>query len=139
MLGTAIETMVWSMKVIETAKIIAARTRVLFCPPSAIRPPWFVGSPGGEPGSVAAPKRRLRFADDHPTMSGRRCPGPDRRCRRAPSGPPALGRGGPRDGRGRLGGVPPELGQPTEDPRVAQDQSGHRAQVGTTVRSGHGQ
>ena len=30
--GTAIETIVWSMNVIDTAKIIAARTRRLFDP-----------------------------------------------------------------------------------------------------------
>lgn len=33
--GTAIDTMVWSMKVIETAKIIAVRTSPLERPPEA--------------------------------------------------------------------------------------------------------
>ena len=32
MVGTAIDTIVWSMNVIATAKIIAARTRFLLCP-----------------------------------------------------------------------------------------------------------
>jgi hypothetical protein len=34
-LGAAIETMVWSMKVIATAKIIAVRIRLLDRPPTA--------------------------------------------------------------------------------------------------------
>ncbi len=34
--GTAMETMVWSMKVIDTAKIIAARIRFLGAPPPAL-------------------------------------------------------------------------------------------------------
>jgi hypothetical protein len=36
MFGAAIETMVWSMKVMATAKIIAVRTRLLLRPPVAL-------------------------------------------------------------------------------------------------------
>jgi hypothetical protein len=36
MLGTAMDTIVWSMKIIATAKIIAARTRLLDRPPVAL-------------------------------------------------------------------------------------------------------
>ena len=36
--GTAIDTIVWSMKVIATAKIIAARTKFLDRPPTAPLP-----------------------------------------------------------------------------------------------------
>src|SRR6188472_4017184 len=38
--GIAIATIVWSMKVIETAKIIAARISLLFCAPD-----WFMPAP----------------------------------------------------------------------------------------------
>jgi hypothetical protein len=38
MLGMAIATMVWSMKVIETAKIIAARISPLLLPPVFVHP-----------------------------------------------------------------------------------------------------
>jgi hypothetical protein len=37
-LGAAIDTMVWSMKVIATAKIIAVRIRLLDRPPTAALP-----------------------------------------------------------------------------------------------------
>src|SRR5664279_5668892 len=48
MLGTAIATIVWSMKVIETAKIIAARISLLFLP-------LFVSMHGGFDGARRFP------------------------------------------------------------------------------------
>src|SRR5215468_7291879 len=47
MVGAAIETMVWSMKVIATAKIIAVRTRPFDRAPVPEPPKAFIVSPGG--------------------------------------------------------------------------------------------
>ena len=51
MLGTAMDTIVWSMKIIATAKIIAARTRPLDRPPVAL---LTVMAPPVLPGAAAA-------------------------------------------------------------------------------------
>ena len=45
MLGTAMETIVWSMKVIATAKIIAARIRLRDLPPMVLLDAHRVGHP----------------------------------------------------------------------------------------------
>jgi hypothetical protein len=47
MVGAAIETMVWSMKVIATAKIIAVRTRRFDGAPTPEPPKAFIVSPRG--------------------------------------------------------------------------------------------
>src|SRR5215472_13641454 len=47
MVGAAIETMVWSMKVIATAKIIAVRTRLFDLTPVPEPLKAFIASPGG--------------------------------------------------------------------------------------------
>src|SRR6516165_296939 len=47
MVGAAIGTMVWSMNVIATAKIIAVRTRLFDRPPGPEPPKAFIVAPGG--------------------------------------------------------------------------------------------